>query len=310
MGAVVQRRSPARSLRSSLLVLGTTLAVGVTGCGAGDAPASAESTPPPPASTGGTPAGGAARPSSGPATPRPATPTPAALLDAPRSGACYQLTVAAAGRPVNRADPVSCRRQHTAVTIAIGTVDPLRDGHLLALDSLSVQEETARTCDVRLARHVGGSLEDRRLSRVQSIWFSPTLRQGDRGALWFRCDLVALAGPGRLAELPRRTAGMLDRPALRDAFATCGTAAPSDKRFAKVTCDRRHTWRARATIGLPRGARYLAKSATAAADSRCRDIDARLAANSLKLRWSFEWPTRAQWQAGQRYGYCWTPDPA
>ena len=28
---------------------------------------------------------------------------------------------------------------------------------------------------------------------------------------------------------------------------------------------------------------------------------------SLKYTWSFEWPTRDQWDAGQRYGYCWVP---
>jgi len=77
-----------------------------------------------------------------------------------------------------------------------------------------------------------------------------------------------------------------------------------------VICSRPHSWRARRTLALPAGSKYLSKAATAAADSACRDIEAGLASDILSLKWSFEWPTRDEWRAGQRYGYCWTPDPA
>jgi hypothetical protein len=76
-----------------------------------------------------------------------------------------------------------------------------------------------------------------------------------------------------------------------------------------VICSQRHSWRARATIALPQDAKYLGKAAGAEADSTCRDIEARLAGDILDLKWSFEWPTREQWDDGQRYGFCWTPDP-
>jgi hypothetical protein len=142
------------------------------------------------------------------------------------------------------------------------------------------------------------------------VWFSPSLEEGDLGARWFRCDVVALAGRDRLAPLPRSLRGVLDRNGALDTYGTCGTAAPAAPRFQRVICSRRHTWRARATIELPAGAKYLGQAAGAAADSACRDIDTRLAADILKLQWSFEWPTRAQWEQGQRYGICWTPDPA
>ena len=52
----------------------------------------------------------------------------------------------------------------------------------------------------------------------------------------------------------------------------------------------------------------LAKDVTAAADSRCKAVASERANGSLKFTWSFEWPPRAQWNAGQRWGYCWVPE--
>jgi len=236
--------------------------------------------------------------------------SPAAPLTAPPRHSCYDLDFDEAVKPTNTATPVPCSAPHTAATIQVGTIRPVVDGHLLAVDSDTVQEQVAQRCRARLADHLGGDVETLRLSRLTVVWFTPSLDESDRGALWFRCDLVALAGHDRLARLPRRTRGLLDSDGVLDRFGTCGTASPSSPRFTRVICSARHSWRARATLALPRNARYLGKAAGAAADSTCHDIDARLAADILRLKWSFEWPTREQWNAGQRYGYCWTPDPA
>jgi hypothetical protein len=237
-------------------------------------------------------------------------PTVAAPPPTPPSRACYDLDFEDAAQPTSNASPVRCRGTHTTETIHVGTIRPVVDGHLLAVDSDTVQAQIAKRCRTRYAAHVGGSAEARRLSRFTVVWFSPTLTQSDQGALWFRCDLVALAGHDRLAPLPRRTRGVLDTPGALDRYGTCGTSSPASDRFQRVICSQRHTWRARATVALPRGSAYLGKRAGAAADSACHDIDARLAADTLRLKWSFEWPTRLQWEAGQRFGYCWTPDPA
>jgi hypothetical protein len=238
----------------------------------------------------------------------PATAAPAPA--GPPRNACYALDYAEAAGATSKAEPVPCAARHTTVTIQVGTIRPVQDGHLLAIDSDSVQRQIAARCRTRFAAYVGGTEETRRLSRLAVVWFSPSLAESDRGAQWFRCDLVALAGHDQLAALPRSARGVLAAPDALDRFGTCGTASPAAPRFARVICSSRHTWRARTTIDLPAHAKYLGKAAGAAADSTCHDIDARLAADILKLRWSFEWPTRAQWDAGQRFGYCWTPDPA
>jgi hypothetical protein len=239
----------------------------------------------------------------------PATGTTAAAPSAaPRVGACYVLDVAAALEATNSARPLPCARRHNAVTVMVGTVDPVVDGHLLAIDSAPVQRQIAARCRAKVDDHVGGSVEAQRLSRVQAVWFSPSPADTDLGALWFRCDLVVAGTAQAFTDLPRQTRGLLDKSGALDRYGTCGTAAPGTAAFKRVLCSARHSWRARATIALPAKTGYLSRAAGKAADSSCRDVEARRATTTLKLRWSFEWPTKTQWQAGQRYGLCWTPD--
>jgi hypothetical protein len=245
-------------------------------------------------------------------TSRTSSPTaaPASAAPAPPRGACYDLDFTEAVKPTSDAQPLPCTAAHTTTTIRVGTIRPVVDGHLLAVDSDAVQEQVAGECRRALARFVGGDQETQRLSRLTVVWFSPSLSESDLGAVWFRCDLVALAGHDALAPLPPKARGLLAADGALDRWGTCGTAPPSSGRFQRVLCTQPHSWRARATIELPPRAAYLGKAAGAAANSTCHDIDARLAADSLRLRWSFEWPTQQQWDAGQRYGLCWTPDPA
>ncbi|MET3960367.1 hypothetical protein ABIE44_000301 [Marmoricola sp. OAE513] len=235
---------------------------------------------------------------------------PAAVVPAaaPDVGACYDIDVAAALELSSSAPAVPCSGRHTSVTVSVGTLDPVADGHLLAIDSTRLQRQVANRCRAKVDAHVGGSAETRRLSRVQAVWFSPTLKQFDTGARWFRCDLVIADGATTFARLPARTKGLLASASALNRYGTCGTAAPGSPDFTRVSCAAKHSWRARASINLPAGAVYLGKAAGKAADSACRDIDARRETNLTKLRWSFEWPTRAQWSNGQRYGLCWTPD--
>jgi len=281
---VTRRRT--MSAATSLLI--SVVLVGAAACTA-DQPAATRSATP-----------------SAPATPTVTAPPPAI----PPQHACYDLDFAAAAAPTSAAAPVPCNVRHTAATFHVGTIRPVVDGHLLAVDSHGVQQQVASRCRSRFAAYVGGDEETRRLSRLTVVWFTPSLSDSDRGALWFRCDLVALAGRDQLAVLPRALRNVLAAPGALDRYGTCGTSSPAAAGFQRVICSARHTWRARATIALPAGAKYLGKAAGAAASSACHDVEARLAGDTLRLRWSFEWPTREQWQAGQRFGYCWTPDPA
>ena len=119
---------------------------------------------------------------------------------------------------------------------------------------------------------------------------------------------MAPRSEGKLLPLPAKLKGVLDQDGALDRFGTCGTAAPDAPGFSRVVCSEKHSWRAVDVIDLPADARYLAKDVTATADAACKDVASERADGSLKFTWSFEWPTRAQWAAGQRYGYCWVPE--
>lgn len=242
-------------------------------------------------------------PPSGAERPEP-TPVPA---PAPPVGACYNLTVADGLELSTGAAAVPCGHRHTSVTVAVSRLKQPADGSPLPLESVSAQRRIAKSCKAKVDAHVGGSRESRRLSRVQAVWFSPSASEAETGARWYRCDLVIAGDPTNFAALPRKTRGLLNGDGARR-YGTCGTAAPGATEFRRVSCSRPHTWRARASINLPAGSKYLSKKAGAGADAACRDIEAQRAVTATRLRWSFEWPTKAQWAAGQRYGLCWTPD--
>lgn len=226
----------------------------------------------------------------------------------PRVGTCHDLGYRAAAQVSAPDRTVPCRRRHTSQTMFVGTIDNLRDGHLATLDSDEVAAQVSAACPRRLARFTGGDRETRRLSRLQSVWFTPTPAESDRGATWFRCDVVALAGKESLLPLPQQARGMLDDPDVLARYGTCGTTAPDQKGFERVACARPHRWRAAATLALPADARYLAKGPTSDADGRCRDVAAAASDNALKFSWSFEWPSRTAWRDGQHWGWCWVPD--
>lgn len=273
----------------------TTLAIiGLSGCTSGSTPQSA---PPQAPTVSATPT----------PTPTPTPPPRARPAPVPDKGACYRLSYDEAVAPTAAADPVACKRRHNAETYAVGTVDNLVDGHLLAIDSRRVQEAVAQTCPAALGKAVGGTEDDLRLSMVRAVWFTPTVAESDDGASWYRCDLVTLAGTEQLAGVKGSLLGVLDTPEGRDTYGMCGTAGPDDPAFERVPCRDTHSWKAFSVIDLP-GTTYPGRAAiTQAGEQPCNDAAAGLAADPLDYQWGFEGPDQQQWNAGQTFIRCWTP---
>ncbi|HYO41437.1 MAG TPA: septum formation family protein [Nocardioidaceae bacterium] len=263
---------------------------------AGDAASPAASASSPDLSTTGTATTGV--------TPTPVVPPP------PPKAACYRLGSAELTRPTHAGRPVPCSRRHTALTIHVGRLEPAAAGGRLAVDSPAVQKHLAETCPRRLAAFVGGSRRQRDLSRLAVVWFGPTLQEADAGARWFRCDLVAFDRGATLLALPgaRRLRGVLDRTGALDAYGLCGTTAPGAAGFQRVACARRHSWRAIDTLALEGRSYPGARGARRAGDAACKAEARSRAENTLSFRYGWEWPTAAQWRAGQRFGYCWAPE--
>lgn len=257
-------------------------------------------------------AGGADDPETAPSpteTTATAQPSPAPEPPpAPDRDACYRMPYVEAVSPTTTAEPVPCRRTHTAQTFHVGTLDTVVGGHLLAVDSKRVQRQVAARCPDLLAGFVGGSEEQRRLSMLRPLWFTPSVDDSDAGARWFRCDLVALAGNEELLPVTGSLAGVLDTEAGRLRFGVCGTAEPGTPDFRRVVCARPHSWRAIRTVPLE-GEGYPGEArARAAGEEPCRAAAEAVADDPLDYQWGYEWPSVEQWRAGHAWGLCWVPD--
>jgi hypothetical protein len=237
------------------------------------------------------------------------SPTAARAVPAPNRLACYRLQYDEAVAPTTERKPSSCRREHTAMTFHVGTLDALVEGHLLAVDSRRVQQQVAAECPRRFASFVGGTEEDRRLSMLRAVWFTPTVELSDRGADWFRCDVIAVAGDESLAPLSGRLAGVLSSPQGQDRYGMCGTAQPGAEDFERVVCSAGHSWRALSTVTFPGASSYPGEERVRGAGERECEAAGRAAADdALNFQWGYEWPTRKQWQSGHTHVTCWAPD--
>jgi hypothetical protein len=229
---------------------------------------------------------------------------------APPAAACYRIGLVGATRPTNESRPTSCGQPHTAQTIHVGRLDLTPSGRRVTVESPAAQRQPARVCPGRLQQYVGGTLDVRRRSRFEVVWFTPTLDEADRGARWFRCDAVAVADDERLLRLPLGNGlrGVLERPDALATYGLCGTAQPGSRGFRRVACALGHSWEAVSTIALPGGRRYPGTARVrTAGDQTCADRVRAVSASALEFSYGWEWPTREQWAAGQHYGYCWVP---
>ncbi len=243
-------------------------------------------------------------PSQGTSTPPPPPPPPA-----PKSGACYDLTVAAADDLSSDAEPVPCAEAHTARTVHVGRLPALADDPQITVEDPEVGRLLAQECPRRVDAFLGGDPVTRNLSRFVAIWFVPSAADADAGASWFRCDVVAFGADDAFAKLPQqRLEGVLASDTALETFGTCGTAAPGAVGFRRVICSLPHSWRAVTTLRISDSARYpgVAK-VRSSGDSACADHVESQAGFTTEIDYGWEWPTRAQWGAGQRYGFCWAP---
>lgn len=245
----------------------------------------------------------------GAAAPHPATkPKPTPPPPAPAVGACRILTFASATAASDDSPIVPCSQKHTAVTVAVGALVDKAQLKTLDINAPAVQQRLAVSCPKAVEAYAGGSGRTFDLSQIQGLSFVPTPAQIAKGANWYRCDMVVLAAPNTLATVTGTMSNVLTSAHALDRWGTCGTSAPSAATFKRVLCSSRHSWRAVAVITIPERSTYLAKDTSKAASLTCRKIATKAAHGALKYTWSFEWPNKQHWQAGQRFGLCWLPN--
>ena len=146
------------------------------------------------------------------------------------------------------------------------------------------------------------------------MWFTPTIEQSDAGAAWYRCDVIAVPGDKKVAKIDHDISGALKKPEGRAEFAHVRHRPARHRGVRRVLCREDHSWKAISVIdlsdrskngGVPRRRRVKDAGQTV-----CADAARAIASDALDYEWGYEWPTKDQWQAGQTYGRCWSPDPA
>ena len=110
------------------------------------------------------PASASAAQSSTGATPRVRPPA------APKAKACYRLRFGQLTEPSNRSRPVPCSGRHDAQTIHVGRLDTVVAGHAVSVDSDRALHQLSSECPRRLGAYVGGTRQDRDLSRLEVVW--------------------------------------------------------------------------------------------------------------------------------------------
>jgi hypothetical protein len=215
----------------------------------------------------------------------------------PHAHTCYRLAYDDALAPTRTKKPAPCTGVHTGVTFFVGHYDKS-----LPVDGTDVHQIEATACPRRFAAFVGGTPDDRRLSMLRTVWFTPTVKEAARGAHWFEWI-------DEFRQIPDRTsftmARRLDRTVGRDHHALCGTAEPGTAAFEQRICAAPHIWVALRTVyfkpGLS-GRRRRALGRPAAVPERWR--------RRVQRPLNYAGPTGGRLSsggAGRTYGVCWAP---
>jgi hypothetical protein len=214
--------------------------------------------------------------------PKGADPRQVDATTVPPVGACRNLTRADIAAPTNAGKLVSCTEPHNAETFAAGTLPAELKDHLGTTDSVVMR------------------------AILSWVWFRPSERAWDKGARWYRCDLIGGgAGSRRYLDLPTTTKDLMaERP--DDHWMTCARGSDPDK-GAKLPCSKQHTWRAVTVIkvGEPRD-EYPGDAAVA---KKTKDFCASSVAAWLgypaDYDYAYTWFHEAEWKAGNRKSVCW-----
>jgi hypothetical protein len=225
-------------------------------------------------------------------------------MSPPEVGSCRVLTPADVQRTSNDAAPVDCKRKHTAETFAVGDFPEEVAGD--DIDDPALGRHVFDECEKEFHRFLGGDESLVMRSTVTWAWFRPSQAAWDRGARWWRCDVV---GGGEqstsLVTLPRTAEGMLlGEP--DDRWLVC-VDGPSVADSVKIPCTQEHTWRAVGTIVLGESGEPYPGDRAVAVHTRnsCSEWVGAWLNYPVDYDYGYTFFHEAEWEAGNRRSICW-----
>jgi hypothetical protein len=229
-------------------------------------------------------------------------------VSAPADGACRVLTPDDVAESHNESPVVDCAEPHTAQTFAVGALPTTYDD--AEQDDPRLGEFAYRTCSERFLQFLKANESTVMRTVLSWAWFRPSPAAWERGARWYRCDLV---GGGEQSasyvDLPEDAAGLLDGlPDDRWMACVAGLNVPGAPR---IPCSEEHTWRAVTTIKLggpedPYPGDRLAEVKTR---DYCQISVFYWLTSPESYDFAYTFFHEAEWETGNRRSVCWAKTP-
>jgi Septum formation len=224
-------------------------------------------------------------------------------VEAPDLGACRVLRSGDLTQASNASMTVDCARAHTAQTYAVGSLpDELKQADY---DADELGAFAFRTCSARFQAYLGADESTAMRTILTWAWFRPSQDAWDKGARWYRCDVVGGGDQSkRLIDLPSTLRDLLVQP--DDDWLVCAQGAEVDG-SVKVPCSEAHDWRAVSTIKL--GEAVDPYPGDRVSVVRTRDFCSKSVGAWLgypaDYDYGYTWFHEPEWNAGNRRSVCW-----
>jgi hypothetical protein len=226
-------------------------------------------------------------------------------IETPTLGACRVLTPEDVAEPSNSSEVVDCSEDHTAETFAVGTFPAklTRNGDA---DNPDLGAYIYDVCSKKFQSFLGGDESLVMRSLLTWAWFRPSQEAWDKGARWYRCDVVGGTEESEeFRTLPETAKGLLlGRP--DDTWMTCA-AGDTVAGSPKIPCSEPHTWRAVTTIKV--GGEKDPYPGDRVVEVRTRDFCSDSVGAWLNYPVDYEFGytyfREAEWKVGNRRSICW-----
>jgi hypothetical protein len=223
---------------------------------------------------------------------------------APKLGACRNLKRADLAEPTNAGRLVPCTEPHNAETFAVGEL-PAKFAKA-SYDDAALDVWAYQACGGALSQHLGATDSVVMRTILSWVWFRPSQKAWDKGARWYRCDVLGGgSGSRRYLDLPTTTKGLMaEKP--DDHWMTCAKGADPDH-GAKLPCSKPHNWRAVTVIkvGEPGDAYPGDDMVAKKSKDFCASSVAAWLGYPADYDYAYTWFHEREWKAGNRKSVCW-----
>jgi hypothetical protein len=231
-------------------------------------------------------------------------------VEVPRLGECRMLTPADVVKPSNATRTVDCEDEHTAETFAVGDLpEELQDADY---DGDELGAFAYRTCSKKFQKFLGADESVVMRTIVSWAWFRPSEKAWDKGARWYRCDIVGGGEESKsYVDLPDTAAGLLAQTPQPDEWMVCANG-PSVQAAPKIACSETHNWRAVTTIkvGEPDDPYPGDHAVEVITRDYCSDSVGGWLGYPPEYDYGYTWFHEGEWKAGNRRSVCWAATTA